>query len=205
MSRYPIAPNGIFWSIQGEAHLRGFQMSFLRLAGCSVGCPGCDTDYSVAEKLEVTEILKRLEGVRPGGDRDRWVWLTGGEPTDHNLVPLIQGLKGAGYSVAVASSGAGRMICPVDWLSISPHSPDPGKFHQRYGNEVKIIDGLNGLDLQAWVDRWDKEIDFLYRYVQPLSKNGQEDPASLRRCLDFLKTRPRWALSRQDHHYWGQA
>ncbi len=30
---YAIAPDGIFWSIQGEGHLQGFQMAFLRLAG----------------------------------------------------------------------------------------------------------------------------------------------------------------------------
>jgi organic radical activating enzyme len=50
---YGIAPDGIFWSLQGEAHLRGFQMAFVRLAGCSVGCPQCDTDYSLHERLTV--------------------------------------------------------------------------------------------------------------------------------------------------------
>lgn len=43
--KYPLSLNPIFWTIQGEAHLRGFQMCFVRLAGCSVGCEHCDTDY----------------------------------------------------------------------------------------------------------------------------------------------------------------
>lgn len=218
--RYPIAPNGIFWSIQGEAHLRGFQMGFVRLGGCSVGCAQCDTDYSVAEKLTVGEIGVRCYQAFPH-DRDQWVWITGGEPADHDLRPLIAHLKGMGYSVAVATSGSKRVIPPVDWLSVSPHSRDPAKFVQRYGNEVKLIDGLNGMDLWAWADRWDKDIDFMYRYVQPMSvkvtdereeKDGSvtvvrtryvEDPMSLARCLGFLKDHPRWALSRQDHHAWG--
>jgi organic radical activating enzyme len=216
--RYPIAPNGIFWSLQGEAHLRGFQMGFVRLGGCSVGCAQCDTDYSVAEKLTVPELLTCCYQTFPH-DRDQWVWITGGEPTDHDLRPLLAGLKSAGYSTAVATSGVRRLIPPVDWLSVSPHSEDPAKFVQRYGNEVKLIDGLNDLDLRSWVKRWDNTIDFMYRYVQPMSRKDErlvrhdggstewvvryvEDEASLERCLAFLKDHPRWALSRQDHHAW---
>jgi organic radical activating enzyme len=204
--KYPLAPNGVFWSIQGEGHLRGFQMSFVRLAGCSVGCSGCDTNYSVAERLTEAEIVARVATVRPAGDRDAWVWITGGEPTDHDLRPLLGALKAAGHSTAVATSGAARMIPPVDWLSVSPHSSAPGAFLQRYGNEVKLVDGLNGLHLEEWAEAWDGQADFFYRYVQPLSESGPagyvEDPASLARCLAFLKRRPRWALSRQDHHAW---
>lgn len=210
---YPIAPNGIFWSLQGEGHLRGFQMGFVRLAGCSVGCPQCDTNYSVAEKLTMPEILVRCFQTWPH-DRDQWVWITGGEPTDHDLRPLLAGLKGAGYSTAVATSGAKRMIPPVDWLSVSPHSYEQGGFQQRYGSEVKLVDGLHGLDLEEWAARWDRDVDFMYRYVQPMSErvlgpNGglmwQENADSLERCLAFLKKHPRWALSRQDHHVWSVA
>jgi len=202
---YPLAPNGVFWTIQGEGHLRGFQMAFIRLAGCSVGCAGCDTDYSVHEKVSVEKIVDRVLDVMPERDRDQWVWITGGEPTDHDLRPLLSALKKLGLSTAVATSGAKRLIPPVDWLSVSPHSTSPSGFLQRYGNEVKIIDGLNGLNLDHFNDEWGNEIDFMYRYVQPLSVDKKEDPASLERCLRFLRMNPRWALSRQDHHYWGVA
>jgi hypothetical protein len=71
---------------------------------------------------------------------------------------------------------------------------------------VKIVDGLGGNSLETWAATWpDERTDFLYRYVQPLSIDKREDPASLARCLAFLKTHPRWALSRQDHHAWGVA
>lgn len=206
MVSYAVAPGGIFWSLQGEAHLRGFQMAFVRLAGCSVGCPGCDTNYSVAEKLAPEEVAARVAQVMPI-DRDQWVWITGGEPTDRDLRPLLAALKARGWSVALATSGAHRMIPPVDWLSVSPHSSDPAKFIQRYGNEVKLVDGLNGLDLDEWHAAWDSRVDFLYRYVQPASvlAGGRwvEDDGSLARCLAFLRKHPRWALSRQDHHVWG--
>lgn len=200
-----VAPNGVFFSLQGEGHLRGFQMSFLRLAGCSVGCPGCDTNYSVAERLSTPEILGRLRAVRPEGDRDQWVWITGGEPTDHDLLPLLRALKSEGYSTAVATSGVRRLIPPVDWISLSPHSHRPGEFHQRYASELKLVDGLNGLDLESWEAEWGTRVDAYYRYVQPLTVAGKEDPESLARCLAFLRKRPKWALSRQDHVAWGVA
>lgn len=200
---YPFAPDGIFWGIQGEGHLRGFQMGFLRLAGCSVGCPGCDTDYRVAERLTAEQAALRAFQQWPH-DRDQWVWITGGEPTDHDLGPLLDELGKFGYRVALATSGVRPVIRPVDWLSVSPHGMELG---QRYGQEVKLVDGLNGLDLEAWAERWDARTKFFYSYVQPASvqQDGRwtEDPASLARCLAFLRKRPHWALSRQDHHVWG--
>lgn len=210
--KFSIAPNGVFWSIQGEGHLQGFQQAFLRLAGCSVGCPGCDTNYSKAESLTLGEIVGRLRAVIPVDDRDCWVWITGGEPADlpqPKQTRLVAALKAQGWSVCVATSGVKRFIPPVDWLSVSPHSSDPAKFQQRYGNEIKLIEGLNGLDLWDWHDKWSRRSDALYRYVQPLSTfNGKlwvEDPESLKRCLQFMKEHPQWALSQQRHHAWGVA
>jgi organic radical activating enzyme len=202
--RYALAEQGVFWTIQGEAHLRGFQMAFVRLAGCSVGCPNCDTDYKAASTATPDDIATMLAGVVPPTARDRWVWITGGEPADYDLRPLIWVLREHRYSVAVASSGHKRIIPPVDWLSVSPH--DPAKWIQTYGNEVKLVAGLNGLRLDDFIKAHpDDQTDFMYRYVQPLWKDGREDPGSMTECLDFLKERPNWALSRQDHKHWGVA
>lgn len=203
---YKLAPNGIFYSLQGEAHLRGFPMVFVRLAGCSIGCPGCDTNYSVNTSHTPEEISRAVSETFHSEDRDQWVWITGGEPADVDLRPLVSSLKDHGFSVAVATSGAKRVIPPVDWLSVSPHSILAKDFQQRYGNEIKLVDGLNGLSIEDWVSAWNGKIDFMYRYVQPISiqTNGEfhEDSASLERCIKFISRNPRWALSRQDHHHW---
>ena len=198
---YPLAPSGIFWSHQGEGHLRGFGMVFLRLATCSVGCAGCDTDYSVAEKLDPVQIAIRVMRELPRTVVDRWVWVTGGEPADFDLRPLLSELRKYPISIAVATSGHKRVIPPVDWLSVTPH--DLSKQRQRYGNEVKIVDQLDHN-----LDDFNGEPDvggFMYRYVQPLSVDGKEDPESLERCKRFLQRFPHWALSRQDHVHWGLA
>jgi hypothetical protein len=108
----------------------------------------------------------------------------------------------------VATSGVKRLVPVVDWLSVSPHSADPAKFQQRYGNEIKLVDGLNDFSLDEWYEVFpDNKTDFMYRYVQPLwvgdASSGQEDPDSFKRCLDFLRRHTNWALSRQDHKIWG--
>lgn len=200
--RYPLAPNPVWWTLQGEAHLRGFQMAFLRLGGCSVGCPECDTDYGVSSKETPERIAEMVDEVIPAGCVDRWVWITGGEPADYDLRPLLAALRKRRMSIAVATSGHKRVIPPVDWLSVSPHKP--GELLQTYGNEVKLVEGLHGLDLNAYIEAHpDETTGFMYRYVQPLTVDGKEDPDSLNRCLAFLATHPSWALSRQDHIVWG--
>jgi organic radical activating enzyme len=97
--KYPVAE--IFFTIQGEGHLRGFQQTFIRLAGCSVGCPECDTDYSRKETLTAEEIAERAVAVTPKMI-DPWAWITGGEPADYNLAPLLTALKARRFSTAVA-------------------------------------------------------------------------------------------------------
>ena len=61
LGQYPLAPLPIYWTINGEAHLRGFQMAFLRLAGCSVGCPNCDTDYRRDSTASAEQIANMVE------------------------------------------------------------------------------------------------------------------------------------------------
>ncbi len=196
--KYPIVE--IFFTIQGEGHLRGFQQTFIRLAGCSVRCAECDTDYSVRETLTAEEIADRAAAVTPKMI-DPWAWITGGEPADHDLRPLLSALRAKRFSTAVATSGQKRIIPPVDWISVSPHRAD---FLQRYGNEIKIVPGLNGLALDGWNEAL-ATTAFMYRYVQPLWRDGQEDQESLKQCLAFMKTHPDWALSRQDHKHWNVA
>lgn len=184
--------------------MRGMQMCFVRLAGCSVGCPHCDTDYAKQEMATAAEIAARAHAATPRTARKRWVWLTGGEPTDHDLTALIAALRAQRFSIALASSGHRAVTANVDWLSISPH--DPAKWVQLSGDEMKIVPGLNGFGIEDFrAAHPDERTDFTHRYVQPLSIGKQEDPASLRNCLEFVQANPDWSLSRQDHHYWNVA
>src|SRR5690348_9947144 len=80
--KYPLAPQGVFRTVQGEGALLGVPMVFIRLAGCSVGCAGCDTDYSPDSFRSLAEIEAEVKAVRGNAE---WVFITGGEPADHEL------------------------------------------------------------------------------------------------------------------------
>ena len=204
---YPIAPNGILATIQGEGALLGVPMVFVRLAGCSVGCPQCDTDYHVAERLTVSEIRARVETVR--GDAS-WVAVTGGEPADHDLAPLLQELRLCGR-IALATSGmkglgaAGRL---VDFLSVSPHG-QPNELKILSGAQLNLVPGLNGLRLDDWHTFNFDFSRFEHRWVTPLhSELG--NAKYMADCLRFIRMRAfaggaSWRLGVQAHKLWGIA
>ena len=195
--RYALAPHPIFTTIQGEGHLAGTTQVFLRLAGCSVGCPQCDTDYRVDSRAEVGEIVDRIaaEFSAMGSRVEPWVWMTGGEPADRDLEPLVSAFHRKNWKVAVATSGVKPMNVPVELLSVSPHSNSLG-LQCRYGNECKLIPGLNGFDALQFIDEWDNgSCRFWFKYLQPLDG----DPDSLELCKSIWRVRPDWGISIQQH------
>ena len=195
MSTLSLAADGVFHTLQGEGHLLGQPMTFVRLAGCSVGCAGCDTNYRKVRRASDAELVAEIWAASPIAlVRESWVWTTGGEPADQDIAPLVRELQQRGFSVAVATSGVKRISVPVDWLSVSPH----GSLHMRSGNEIKLVPGLNGLDAEQ--RSWDNDgsIDFWLRFLQPLDG----DPDSLARCLEIQRQFPHWGLPLLAHKIW---
>lgn len=197
---YKLAPHGVFFTRQGEGHLSGLPMVFVRLAGCSVGCPECDTDYAVSgPPIEAATVASKVIEAYPPTVVDRWAWITGGEPADRDLTPLVAALSSLGVKVAVATSGSKPIHVPVDWLSVSPHG---GYLAQRFGNEIKLVPGLNNLDPFKWIEsNPDSTTEFWFRYVSPLWGNEK----SRQTCLEFVARYPSWGLTMQQHKFWGIA
>lgn len=102
---YPLARQGVFRTIQGEGVMIGTPMVFVRLAGCNVGCPECDTDYRVHERVDADELTRRVAAV---AGNTSWVWVTGGEPTVHDLPPLLSRLHRYGFTAPSRRRGPGR-------------------------------------------------------------------------------------------------
>jgi 7-carboxy-7-deazaguanine synthase len=192
--QYPLAPNAVFHTIQGEGALLGVPMRFIRLGGCSVGCPGCDTDYRVTERATATEIAARVAAL-PLCD---WSFVTGGEPADHDLWPLLEELRLLGR-VALVTSGSRPLRAPfglIDFLTVSPHET-PDKLVLTRGSQVNLVPGLNGMRLEDWAG-FDFS-GFAHRYVTPLADSA----SSLSACLDWLAGRSGWRLGVQAHKIWG--
>lgn len=197
--KYPIAT--IFRSLQGEGHFVGYPTTFVRLAGCSVlGCSiraECDeAPWKATASLMADEILYQCRQLCPSGI----VCLTGGEPFDHDLRPLVDVLTEARFRIHVETSGAREVNgLPVEWITVSPKTPD---FAQRVGHTLKVVvrPGMGWRDIQGI----DLGTTFFHRYLQPLTmRDGSSNLQEVIALLQEWDNYPgRWALSTQAHKTW---
>lgn len=120
--------NEIFSSIEGEGIRTGYPVTFIRLYGCNIHCPYCDTRYACEggefTKMSVDEIVDKVKEF--GFSK---VTITGGEPLVHkNIDNLIVTLTYLGYEVNIETNGTvyvgpytdlNNVILTVDYKSIS--------------------------------------------------------------------------------------
>lgn len=96
--------HSIFYTFQGEGPFSGRPAVFIRLGGCNLQCPGCDTEYTNGSKrLLLSEICQQVYEKNPkfGG----LIVITGGEPFRQNITPLVTYLCKAGYTVQIETNG----------------------------------------------------------------------------------------------------
>ena len=181
---YPI--NEIFYSIQGEGFHIGSPAIFIRLAGCNLKCPWCDTDHS--KKMEMTED----EIVTPINHYHKipLIVVTGGEPTIHNLEYLLKELKKQmSAMIAIETNGTNpqtlgglKELGLIDWVTISPKKET--KFSSlKYADEIKVVfDGkINPIDYACPES---------HLFIQPCSED-------FRPAVDYVMKNPEWRLSIQ--------
>lgn len=119
----------IFPTIQGEGPFAGSPAVFVRLAGCNLQCPWCDTEYtSQRELVSPEEIVHRVAASKPSPNM--LVVVTGGEPFRQNIGPMCDALIRNGYSVQVETNGT--LFAP----NLSPEvtivcSPKAGRINPR--------------------------------------------------------------------------
>jgi len=95
----------IFATLQGEGPFCGTPAVFVRLAGCNLQCPGCDTDYTSKRRhMTVAEIVYQVQMERTTCDPGLVV-ITGGEPFRQSIAPLIRALVHDGFYVQIETNG----------------------------------------------------------------------------------------------------
>lgn len=181
----------IFYSIQGEGRHTGMPAVFVRLSGCSMNCPFCDTKYAFGNgtKMDANILLAELKKYPA-----KAVIITGGEPAEQDLPALIALLKAHGYAVHLETNGAHDCdVSQADFVCVSPKkyvSPEMLK----KADIIKIVVGQE-------TDLTDLEKYYAYEnaktqiYLQPES-NKQEN---IDLCVKLLKNHPSARLSLQTH------
>jgi len=158
--------NEIFWSFQGEGLRVGVPSIFLRLAGCNVRCPYCDSKESweavtpPAENMEIQETVLVIDDYAmkyPGSQ----VVITGGEPMQQDLFLLTQALKKRKFFISIETNGLHNQNIPIDWWTISP------KDITGYYINDQLIDKIN--ELKLVVNR-NLTYDIIYRIRKKVMK-----------------------------------
>ena len=103
-----LSVHSIFYTIQGEGPFCGTPAVFIRLAGCNLQCPGCDTEYTQGRQdMGPYNILATVnELARADRFKRALVVITGGEPFRQHIGELLSVLVQHGYYIQVESNGS---------------------------------------------------------------------------------------------------
>lgn len=199
----------IYPTIQGEGRFTGAPAMFVRLQGCDVGCPWCDTkhtwdrDADVLVELEDRYLASYLQSHYAAKPGVHHVVITGGEPASYDLLRGTTNLCGSGYRTAIETSGTYELRVHEDvWVTVSPKWNMPGgrKVLDSVlyrANELKCVVG-KAEDVEAALAAWSTahRARGVQLYLQPLSQS----PKATKLCIDAcLETGAH--LSAQTHKY----
>ncbi len=187
------AVNEIFYSLQGEGLWSGTPMVFVRLSGCNLRCPFCDTDFRHGQPMSASEIVAR---VREAGTDCRRICLTGGEPLLQADEKLIQAFHEAGYAIHMETNGTCKAPEGLDWITLSPKEdfvPD-GMVVLDRADEVKLV--YANAD-ESRIERW-AQFPASYHSLQPCA-NPITGESNVKETMEYVMKHPHWRLSLQTH------
>lgn len=188
-------------TIQGEGYWVGTPVDFIRLAGCPVGCPWCDTGYANGgmnlprQVRSFDDLIAELHSPR--------VVISGGEPFIYAQLPtLINQIEATGRSVSIETSGSfWQDISNSVWVTLSPkHHVNPKypvlPLMWKRASEIKlVIETGEELEFYAEYLTLNPQIPV---FLQP---EWTQRDRTFPLVLDLLKQFPHYRLSVQLHKY----
>ena len=182
--------NEIFYSLQGEGFWTGTAMVFVRLGGCNLRCPFCDTDHSARTPMTAAAILTEVRRI---GGAVRRICLTGGEPSLQVDPALVELLYGAGYVLHIETNGTRNLPQGIDWVTLSPKEDAAGvqgngRVVLEHADEVKLV--FLGTDVERWAS-----FPATWHFLQPCSCANTDE------TIHYIQAHPHWRLSLQAHKY----
>ena len=189
-----IKVNEIFHSLQGEGYNAGISAVFLRLSGCNLNCPFCDTDHEEGEMMSEEQIVARIESIRRGA---QLVVITGGEPSlwlKSSLLDAIHALD-PDIRISIETNGTRPLPEGIDFVTLSPKD----QFCSGAQLVLESCDELKLLYPGADPSRY-SHIRAKHRFLQPCATNDMPtNRENMARTVEYVKEHPQWRLSLQIH------
>lgn len=177
--------NEIFYSLQAEGTYAGYPAIFVRLSGCNLKCPWCDTKYHNDGKWYSKEELEQIVRSYSTKTDNAIVVFTGGEPTlqlkeEEELLPE--------YYRTIETNGTNPVPSWINWVTCSPKTDLKFK---KMPDEIKVV----------YEEGREKYLDYLKTlpvmlYLQPLEIDGD---MNIQQTVEYIKENPEFRLSLQFH------
>lgn len=215
--------HSIFKTIQGEGPFCGTPCVFVRLAGCNLQCPMCDTDYtSKRQQMTPDQIACEVADLQ-GKLYPMLVVITGGEPFRQHIGELVDKLVRRGHYVQIESNGT--MNPPVfawnkdtsarrgAYLVISPKTGRINPLAEAAACALKYVVRYNDVDLDGlprhaldMPNRPARPTPGLFTgqiYIQPLDSKDPEENKLHTDAAVMLSLKHGHILQLQVHKYIG--
>lgn len=190
--------NEIFYSLQGEGYYTGTPAVFLRLSGCNLTCPFCDTRHQSGKERTVESVVEEISSFP-----SRHLVVTGGEPAMQLTEEIVDRFHEAGFFVQIETNGTLPVPGNIDWITCSPKSREVAP--ERI-DEIKLLYKDDGGDDERC--RHNLRIPAKVYCLQPLDSSAMKDSdrmnarnnaVCLASCISYIKEHPQWRLSLQTH------
>lgn len=216
----------IFRSTQGEGYNAGHAAIFIRLSGCNLKCPFCDTDHS-GQEMDESDVAKDAMSLRKDADINLVIF-TGGEPSLQmaQMRNIIVHMEHMGYigTFACESNGTCSPLdlknIGIDFVTISPKclwvSSPAAKDKMStwtYASEIKCL-----YDTSLEIGKLHGFLDSIYDsvkesqgstrpklYLQPVTDhdNPEQTEANIQAVLSYITCiNSDWQISMQLQNIW---
>ncbi len=184
--------NEIFHSLQGEGYHSGMAAVFVRMSGCNLDCPFCDTRHQSHTEMSEDEIVAEASRFHAP-----LLVLTGGEPALQVTSSLVDRLKSKGFMVCIETNGTIALPQNIDWVTLSPKDAFVGpqaKPLLRKADELKVV--FDGKHIPSDY----QHIAASHCYIQPCDTGDIEQNRTItEQAVDYCLQHPEWQLSLQIH------